>query len=319
MHRASADMPVMSMPFRLRRMWNEALDWVYPGAPSVCVLCHRVIPPMTPRQLTNLSAWAETAPSLGQFICPFCLQEAKGVKPDPIVRRLAVPVQTSGEPQYRVRENDMLHRHRGGATDNGSHGGPHAGPHGGRAGEILSRDQRLVPVYSVFRYDGFVQRAIRPWKYDGALGLTSWFAASMGETIVTSRLAEQVDFVVPVPTSLTRLRQRGYHHTLALANAVGRVCHLDVIQALRRGVAAVERHQTELGSINETQTSKSAEERRTALIGAFSAVDGVHLRGSRVLLLDDVVTTGATMQSCAEQLLGAGASRVVCIVIADVD
>ncbi|QSO48136.1 ComF family protein [Alicyclobacillus mengziensis] len=287
MRKQRPDMPTMSVPFRLRRLWNGALDRAYPGAPSVCVMCHRVIPPMSVRQLKNLSAWAETPESLGQFICPFCLQEAKGVKPKPMVRELPVP-----------------------AT------------------------RLLVHVYSVYRYEGFVQRAIRPWKYDGALGLTDWFASTMTTTIRACRLTQQVDCIVPVPTSPTRLRQRGYHHTLLLAKAVGRASDLEVVQALQRGVSSMTAGHLKSDAAmepdaaggdrsafapgHETQTAKSAQERRASLAGVFTVADGRDVRGARVLLLDDVVTTGATMQSCAEQLLRAGAVRVVCIAIADV-
>ena len=288
MRKRSPDMPAMSVPFRLRRLWNGALDWAYPGAPSVCVLCHRVIPPMSVQQLKNLSAWAETPESLGQFICPFCLQEAKGVKQKPMVRKLPIP-----------------------AT------------------------RHLVRVYSVYRYEGFVQRAIRPWKYDGALGLTDWFASTMAATMRACRLTEQVDCIVPVPTSPTRLRQRGYHHTLLLAKAVGHASRIEVVQALQRGVASMTaghlKSDAGMGPDSagndtfkfapghETQTAKTGQERRALLAGVFTVADGRDVRGARVLLLDDVVTTGATMQSCTEQLLRAGAARVVCIAIADVE
>jgi predicted amidophosphoribosyltransferase len=291
-----------SRAYRIRHWWKMALDWVYPGAPMVCVLCHRIIPEMSQkttqkfsyRKLITPSTRADAPDLLGQFICPFCLQEARGLKVMPVRRQLRLSKSVG-----------------------------------------LGPADVDVTVYSPFRYEGFVQRCIRPWKYDGALGLTKWFGNSLATTIETCQLGQAFDFITPVPTSMERLKERGYHHTLLLAHQIGKRCSIRVIQTLVR---------SHMETGQETQTAKSARQRQEALRGAFRinprlvAVDGqmpnfqeanenfrskkwseVKLRGARVLLLDDVVTTGATLQACTAALLEAGVASVVCLVIADVE
>ena len=279
----ASDLPTMTLSFRLKRYWTTMLDWVYPGGAVVCALCNRAIPDVSQRQRTQISAWADVPESLGQLICPFCLQEARDIRPRPIRRHMKVSVPT--------REQTGKSR-------------------------VVQ-----IPVYSVFRYEGFVQRAIRPWKYDGALGMTEWFSEGLLSTMAGIHLSNQADGIVPVPTTPERLRQRGYHHTLLLAKSVAAASHLPVLQLLQRGRqmdSQDERAMTHDVLGRETQTAKSAKERRASLAGAFATARGVDLTGSRLLLLDDVVTTGATMEACAFQLLAAGASQVVCLAIADV-
>jgi ComF family protein len=105
------------------------------------------------------------------------------------------------------------------------------------------------------------------------------------------------DLVVPVPLHPRRLRQRGYNQAELLARHAGRVLEIPVeSQGLRR------RHDP------PQARSAGREERRANVAGTFEARRGFD--GLEVLALDDVVTTGATLEACAVALKAAGASRV---------
>ena len=104
------------------------------------------------------------------------------------------------------------------------------------------------------------------------------------------------DALVPVPLHPKRLRERGFNQARALCDAVGRLRSLPVVEALWR-----ERY-------TRTQTRLNADKRISNVRGAF--VCRMDVRGMRLVLVDDVRTTGATARNCAETLLRAGAESV---------
>jgi ComF family protein len=117
-------------------------------------------------------------------------------------------------------------------------------------------------------------------------------------------LAERYPFtsdvlLVPVPLHVRRLRERGYNQALLLARALGRARALPVRPAVLARTRAT-RGQPGLG----------AGARRRNLAEAFTVVDAAAVRSRRIVLVDDVLTTGATADACAAALLAAGASRV---------
>ena len=111
-----------------------------------------------------------------------------------------------------------------------------------------------------------------------------------------------VDLIIPVPLSRKRLQQRSYNQALLLARELARSRRLPV---------AVDR----LLKVSETATQQglSARERERNLLGTFRLQNP--LQGERVLLVDDVMTTGATAAACSRQLLEGGAAKVEIAVI----
>jgi ComF family protein len=110
--------------------------------------------------------------------------------------------------------------------------------------------------------------------------------------------------LVPVPLHPRRLRQRGFNQSQLLARALGRLAGLPVADALARRVETA------------TQTGLSAAARRRNVEGAFRAVRPAAVGGRVVVLVDDVLTTGATARACARALRDAGASAVRLLTLA---
>jgi len=109
----------------------------------------------------------------------------------------------------------------------------------------------------------------------------------------------QADLVVPVPVPARRRARRGFNQAEILAQAVARQQGLPVVAALRRVLAT-------------EQASRTSRDRHSGARGSFAATGPC---SGRVILVDDVHTTGATAAACADELLAAGASRVglVCV------
>jgi ComF family protein len=159
-----------------------------------------------------------------------------------------------------------------------------------------SRPQPFDRAFVPFRYRPPVDFLIRGLKFTGRLSharlLGELFAATLAE-----RNAPLPDCIIPVPLHPLRLRERGFNQALELARATGR--HFG-IPLLAEGLRRV-RHTT-------PQIQLDAQRRQTNLLGAF--VIGRPLIGSRVALVDDVITTASTVAECARVLRGGGATDI---------
>jgi ComF family protein len=152
-------------------------------------------------------------------------------------------------------------------------------------------------------YGGAVAEALRRLKYGGRADL----ALPLGHLArrVARAASIEADAVVPVPLHPSRLAERGYNQAALLAVEVAR--ELDAAlwpRALRRI-----RH-----TAQQARLDRAA--RRDNVAGAFAARTPRAIAGRRLLLVDDVCTTGATLAACAEALHAAGAAEVVSLVVA---
>jgi ComF family protein len=120
----------------------------------------------------------------------------------------------------------------------------------------------------------------------------------LGEMLASGEGMEDVDLIIPVPLHRSREKERGYNQSLLLAIAIGEVLEVPV----RKEVLIRKRRTT-------SQTKLSAEERVRNVSGAFRVPHG-KIEGSSILLVDDVLTTGATLNACTEALLKAGVKKV---------
>jgi len=120
-------------------------------------------------------------------------------------------------------------------------------------------------------------------------------------------LDEAFDAVVPVPLHWFRRIQRGFNQAALLAAQIGKQRNLPVLRAVRRVKAT------------RTQTGLTNSKRRLNVAGAFRARRGRRVEGLRILLIDDVMTTGATGSACASALKRAGAKSVTLLTVARVD
>ena len=161
----------------------------------------------------------------------------------------------------------------------------------------------LDGVRAACRFDGVARTAIHDLKYRRVHARADVVAELALEGLARRPLA--VDALVPVPLAAGRLRQRGFNQSALVAERIGERLNVTVlVDALHR--------------TRETtpQVGKSAHERRSNITGAFACLQPNLIAGRRVGLVDDVMTTGATLAACAEALRAAGASRVYGIVVA---
>lgn len=177
-----------------------------------------------------------------------------------------------------------------------------AAPDGRSAGPCL-RCQREPPAFhearAAFELGGALSDAIHAFKYrnapEHAAVLAALFAEGLGDE------APDADLLVPVPLHRRRLRRRGYNQAALLGRALARRWGIPLL------VDGLARTRDTPPQVHEP--SATARERNVA--GAFEVPRPERVAGRRVVLLDDVMTTGATASACARVLRSAGAVRVV--------
>lgn len=155
---------------------------------------------------------------------------------------------------------------------------------------------------SVFVYDELSSRAILKFKYGGAKPFAKPLAKYLAEKFSTSDLLADVATFVPMPKE--REKKRGYNQSFELCSEF---CSLTGLPFK----ACLERTRN-----SERQTTLNKEDRKKNLNGSFRAINKADFKNKIVLLIDDVVTTGATADECAKTLLNAGAVEVNVLSIA---
>ncbi len=174
------------------------------------------------------------------------------------------------------------------------------GPAGKSRGLVLA--PVAVRVHAFGAYGAALAEAIVRFKYAGRSDLAQPLGALLASLTVDCGLSP--DVVVPVPLHPLRLMRRGYNQSALLAACVA-----------RRACAALDTSSLRRSRPAPAQAGLGAAARERNLVDAFAA-GGHALRGRRVLLVDDVMTTGATLRACARAVVRSGASHVSAIVLA---
>jgi competence protein ComFC len=154
-------------------------------------------------------------------------------------------------------------------------------------------------------YTPTMARAIMLVKYEEVTPLASWFAAKVRQLFEHNRERCEADVVVPVPAHALRLRERGYNHAeliaRPLARALGLPCRSYLLVRSRP---------------RPDKLRLTVRERWRTVRGAYTIRKGLRVDNLRVLLLDDVLTTGATLDACSRALRSAGAAKVAALTVA---
>lgn len=159
-------------------------------------------------------------------------------------------------------------------------------------------------IRSPLRFDGVIRQAIHQLKYRNLRALAQPLAELLKDYLVTNPMPVPGEVLVPVPLHQKRLKERGYNQSHLLARELGKFITLPVVDdcLIRQRYA-----------LPQARTS-SVEERRSNVANAFTYRH--RLLGKQVLLIDDVATSGATLDACASALKAAGASSVWGLVLA---
>jgi competence protein ComFC len=172
--------------------------------------------------------------------------------------------------------------------------------------ELCPRCRKATPHYSSLRswavFDGNIRNAIHQLKYNRNVGLGEVLARSLVDLFRS--LEWEVDMIAPVPLGLARLAERGYNQSSLLAKPLSLALDIPYCPQI-------------ISRTKETrsQVGLTVAERRLNMVGAFMARPNLATAKS-VLIIDDVTTSGSTLEACADALLAAGAVQVYGLTLA---
>jgi ComF family protein len=154
-------------------------------------------------------------------------------------------------------------------------------------------------------YDGVSRDLIHSFKYRNKTHLRRSLALLTVEKLTTFVEARKPDLIIPVPLHRKRLRSRGFNQAVLLGELFSEQWQIPL-----------DRYNLRRIRWTEPQVNLSAHERRGNVRGAFTVNDPAVVTGRRILLVDDVFTTGSTVEECAIVLKGAGAAEVTVVTVA---
>jgi len=175
---------------------------------------------------------------------------------------------------------------------------PYTGSHCSQKGDFFSIC--VSPLY----YEDEVRDSILRFKFKEATGYASTYGLLIADCI-RRELDGRYDLISWVPLSKGRLKERGYDQAMLIAMAAA--LELDDVAVSTLEKTAEVARQSRMGS---------PEKRRANIMGAYSVPDRELIVGKRILLIDDIITSGSTLSECARTLKSAGAREVLCATIA---
>ncbi|MBF0549343.1 MAG: ComF family protein [Deltaproteobacteria bacterium] len=224
-----------------------------------------------PRCPACLSTWRHPGVS-ADFLCPDCLDEL-----NPIVGPLCLDC---GLPFNLEEQYDHL------------------------CGDCLVSPKNCRPIRSVLKYQGVAREAINRFKYGRDISLAHPLGRILGIGLLVHFGMSEIDVIIPVPLHINRLRERQFNQSFLLAGYAAKYARLKYVPLLWSALKKTR--------VTSNQAGLDAYARRRNVREAFQVPEKFiqQIRGKRIILIDDVCTTGSTLDECAKTLLAAGAANV---------
>ena len=154
-------------------------------------------------------------------------------------------------------------------------------------------------AYFLFQKGSKYQKLLHQLKYKGMRTIGVEMGKYFGSELIQNNYFGDVDFLVPVPLHPKKERKRGYNQSLAIAEGIGKIIGKETLSnVLYRAY------------YSETQTRKGRFERWENVNDLFKLNNAEKINGKHILLVDDIVTTGSTLEACAKALLAANNVKV---------
>jgi len=246
--------------------------------PPKCYSCNVFYHPCAETTKKPFTLTEHFAQGMTQFLCPVC---AKAFVP------IASPLCTQCGAPFKSKETD-----------------DHL------CGVCLATPKHFSAARAAGVYESALTAVIHQFKYHAKSELSKPLGDLLWVTLQRYWEVRDIDLIIPIPLHRTRLRKRGFNQAHLIVKEWGRVAPEIVRPRIsKKDILERSRH-------TEPQTALNSQQRLLSIKNAFRVGDGLKVTDKRVLLVDDVYTTGATVNECAKVLIQAGAGRVDVLTLA---
>jgi ComF family protein len=174
-------------------------------------------------------------------------------------------------------------------------------------GNCISTKPHFISARAVGQFDGVLLDAIHQFKYRGNIAIGKALGELMAENEYPSLNIKEYSLIIPVPLHLKRLKERGFNQSAILAKTLAKKFRMPLdITSFKRC------------AYTEPQVRLKKQEREANVKGAFEVTDRRKIAGQKVILVDDVYTTGNTVKECARMLVKNKAEQVAVLTLARV-
>jgi ComF family protein len=160
-------------------------------------------------------------------------------------------------------------------------------------------------AFSFYTKDSRIRKLIHQLKYKGIRELGSELGRIYGNSLKSSGFLEEIDLIIPVPLHPSKKRQRGFNQSDLISRGISETTGIPMNSDL-----LVRK------TVTKTQTRKSRYDRWTNVQDIFRVTDKDRLKDKHILLVDDVITTGSTIEACANEILKAENVKVSVVALA---
>jgi ComF family protein len=160
-------------------------------------------------------------------------------------------------------------------------------------------------AFSYYTKGSRIRKIIHSLKYKGIKELGTEMGRIYAASLRKSTFLDGIDMIIPVPLHPARERKRGFNQSDLICEGLSEISGIEVRRDVLKRI-----------SVSDTQTKRSRYERWVNVDGIFEVADQVAIEGKHLLLVDDVITTGSTIEACATELLKAKDVRVSVIALA---
>jgi ComF family protein len=164
-----------------------------------------------------------------------------------------------------------------------------------RTNKIISGFNSLY----IFEEGKEFQRIMHALKYRGRFSIGRYLGEQLSKILIDKRNEWKIDIIISVPLHQLKKTERGYNQSFYIAKEAGRILNTPVKQNLLKRK-----------KFTRSQTTMTLAEREENIRNAFSVKNSKLIKGKNILIIDDVITTGATISECGRILLKAGANKI---------
>ena len=160
--------------------------------------------------------------------------------------------------------------------------------------------------FYLFPYEGIIREKLIQYKFQGKSYLSTFFAKILQNHEKMSRLLESYDIIIPVPMYSKKEKLRGYNQTALIAKEIAKAYQNLIYDG------------KSLQKIKDTkmQSSLNKKQRKNNIKNAYNVINQQKIKDKKIVLLDDIYTTGATANECSKMLKQAGAKEILVVTIA---